>query len=197
MSRLRVKIISNQPMCREALTTLARSAADQPDIRAAETPAAGLAAREPCDLLLADLPPDADAAQWIEAAARLPARRRLLVAHRPDSRLARLARDRGFAGLLPKTSEVEVLAAGVRLVLAGGEYFPCFPEALEIARSNPDTLSPRQRQVLAEMVLGATNKEIAQRLGVSLATVKLHVQAILTAAGARNRTEAVTRLRGG
>ena len=51
-------------------------------------------------------------------------------------------------------------------------------------------LSPRQRQVLEYMRVGRTNKEIAARLNVSVATVNKHVHEVLTALGVRNRTQA-------
>jgi DNA-binding NarL/FixJ family response regulator len=57
-------------------------------------------------------------------------------------------------------------------------------------------LSSRQLEVLRFIEMGQTNKEIAKALGISVATVKLHVQAILNVTGARNRTEAALRTRG-
>lgn len=60
------------------------------------------------------------------------------------------------------------------------------------------TLTPRQREVLDLMVAGLSNSSIADRLVVSLPTVKSHVGAILRACGAVNRAEAIARVvRGG
>ena len=53
------------------------------------------------------------------------------------------------------------------------------------------------RLLLRELERGRTNKEIAEHLGIAIATVKLHVQAILSATGARNRTEVVSRMASG
>jgi len=58
------------------------------------------------------------------------------------------------------------------------------------ARVRVNGLSPRQRQVLDNIRLGRTNREIATRLGVSVATVNKHVHEILGALKVRNRTEA-------
>lgn len=55
-------------------------------------------------------------------------------------------------------------------------------------------LSPRQRDVLDLMVAGLSNAEIAERLVVTLPTVKSHVQAVLRAYGAVNRSDAITRI---
>lgn len=74
--------------------------------------------------------------------------------------------------------------------------------ALELAgpppRADPgpvcDRLTVRQREVLALLLTGLSNAEIADRLVVSVSTVKCHVRAILRAGGAVNRAEAIARL---
>jgi DNA-binding NarL/FixJ family response regulator len=52
-------------------------------------------------------------------------------------------------------------------------------------------LTPREREVLVQMALGATNTEIAGRLFVSEATVKTHVGRVLAKTGSRDRVQAV------
>ncbi|MDO8321853.1 MAG: response regulator transcription factor [Phenylobacterium sp.] len=195
---MRAVIVSSQPLCRDALAAVARD-----DLGAAEVVAVIDLTQvgrelEP-DLLVLDLPAEADAGRWIARGAQIPAGCHVLVVPHRDLALARLAHAQGYKGLLPKSSERPLMAAALRLVLAGGEYFPCFEEL--VAGATPDLepgsarLSNRQREVLAVMGQGLTNKEIAKQLGISIATVKLHVQAILAATGARNRTEAVSRLK--
>jgi len=51
-------------------------------------------------------------------------------------------------------------------------------------------LSPRQRQVLEQVRLGRTNREIAARLSISIATVNKHVHEVLSVLKVRNRTQA-------
>jgi DNA-binding NarL/FixJ family response regulator len=53
-----------------------------------------------------------------------------------------------------------------------------------------ERLSPRQRQVLDELRFGRTNREIAERLGISIATVNKHVHEVLSTLNVRNRTQA-------
>ncbi|MGB0683918.1 MAG: helix-turn-helix domain-containing protein [Magnetovibrionaceae bacterium] len=54
-------------------------------------------------------------------------------------------------------------------------------------------LTPRQRQVLDLLVAGKANKEIARDLNLSEPTVKIHLSAVMTALGARNRTHAAVK----
>lgn len=61
-------------------------------------------------------------------------------------------------------------------------------------RTEDRGLTPRQRETLGLVARGLTNAEIAERLVISEGTVKSHVGAILRAAGAVNRNEAVQRL---
>lgn len=149
-------------------------------------------------LLIIDPASSSELSDLLVEAGSAPAERRLLMAPERDLALARRARAHNFSGILPKTDEAPLMIAAIKLVLAGGEYYPCFDEGdSPMGPGGPgpvERLSRRQREVLEEMRLGRTNKEIAKALGISVATVKLHVQAVLGAAGARNRTEAVTRL---
>jgi len=59
--------------------------------------------------------------------------------------------------------------------------------------SIPDPLTPREIEVLEQLVEGLSNKTIATRLGISDQTVKFHVAAICGKIGAANRTDAVRR----
>jgi len=52
-------------------------------------------------------------------------------------------------------------------------------------------LSPREREVLSLMVRGESNKEIANELGITEATVKCHVSVILQRLSVNDRTQAV------
>jgi DNA-binding NarL/FixJ family response regulator len=104
----------------------------------------------------------------------------------------------GVRGYLPKTVSGEVLRSAVSFVLAGGTSLltPGLP-AISGSGERPSLLGLRGREleVLEELERGASNKLIARRLGLSLASVKLHVQSILRATGARNRVEAIASVR--
>jgi DNA-binding NarL/FixJ family response regulator len=198
---MHVAIISDQRLSRDALARLAGNElkADHVDLYDGPT-AYKAAAKDPPALLLFDPSADLDfgaAVQSLDQEARRS--HALVLIPSPNAPMARLARRHGFRGVLPKTFDLPVVAAALRLVLAGGEYFPCFDLESEATPTSGDParapLSRRQAEILGELEGGATNKEIARSLGISVATVKMHVRALLNLVGARNRTEAVMRLR--
>ncbi|WP_374430583.1 LuxR C-terminal-related transcriptional regulator [Ideonella dechloratans] len=122
--------------------------------------------------------------------------------------------DLGACGYLPKRLSMAALADALRLILDGGIFVPpmSLPDAMpahavsaHAAGTRPgDTapyqtlpsfetlgLTPRQADVLSLLLQGKPNKEIARRLGLSVETVKDHVQAVLRALGVNSRTQAV------
>jgi DNA-binding NarL/FixJ family response regulator len=106
--------------------------------------------------------------------------------------------DAGAAGFIPKSARRTVLLSALELVFAGGIYVP--PALLRATqgetgederRQRAGLLTPRQREVLALMTKGLTNREIAEVLGIRAGTAKVHVAAILETLDVSNRTEAV------
>jgi DNA-binding NarL/FixJ family response regulator len=198
---MRVAIISDQSLCRDALARLVRAELQPERLDVfVDAPAFKAAGGPPPDLLLFDPSPEIDFAAALRAVDQEARQSHAIVLiPSPNAPMARLARRQGFRGVLPKTFDLAVAAAALRLVLAGGEYFPCFDleaDALPVNGAPVRApLSRRQSEILVELEAGATNKEIARKLGISLATVKMHVRALLNLVGARNRTEAVMRLR--
>ncbi len=104
----------------------------------------------------------------------------------------------GAAAVLPKSVSAEELAATVRAAAAGLVVLHQ-DAAAAVAGTVPlrqnevaEPLTPREREVLAGMAEGRSNKEIAALLNISDHTVKFHVAAIMGKLGASSRTEAVT-----
>jgi DNA-binding NarL/FixJ family response regulator len=97
----------------------------------------------------------------------------------------------GAAAYVIKAMSYETLVDAVRRACAGSRYLPP-PVARSLANRTPNSdLSPREREVLALLVRGRTNKGIADALGITEATVKCHVSVILQRLNVDDRTQAV------
>lgn len=115
-----------------------------------------------------------------------------------DEELVKGALEAGAIGYLLKDLSADELARAIRLAYEGKPTLA--PEAAEvlIEASRPqqrklgDDLTEREREVLALMVEGLNNQQIAERLVVSLSTAKSHVSSILSKLGVTTRTEAVS-----
>ena len=85
----------------------------------------------------------------------------------------------------------EMLIDALRRVHAGRRFLPPAVSRALASRTPDSDLSAREREVLALLARGETNKEIAQHLGITEATVKCHVSVILMRLQASDRTQAV------
>lgn len=101
----------------------------------------------------------------------------------------------GAAGFVVKTSPAEEIIAAVRRVRAGGVWFD---SRVESSKRRPPTLTPRERDVVAAVVRGRSNDEIAADLSISRKTVEAHLSKLYARTGAVTRTElAILAERGG
>lgn len=94
----------------------------------------------------------------------------------------------GIAGVLTKSASVAQIDAALECCLRGENMDNA---ASTGTASRPSQLTPRQLEVLGELCLGRSNKAIANSLGLSENTVRVHVAAILEQFGVYSRTEAV------
>jgi FixJ family two-component response regulator len=97
----------------------------------------------------------------------------------------------GAEDFLTKPVAKDQLLDAIQRAIARGEVSRARAELIDIARSRVERLTPREREVFILMVRGLLNKQIAYELGVSEATVKAHVSAILQKLGVESRTQAV------
>jgi DNA-binding NarL/FixJ family response regulator len=96
------------------------------------------------------------------------------------------------AYLLKKDTLGDDALKAIRAVHAGQRYIPAPVAAILAERLSRSELTARELDVLQEIAAGLSNKRIAERLGISEGTVKIHVTNILGKLGAADRTEAVT-----
>lgn len=154
-----------------------------------------------------------DAVRGLRAAS--PASRVLMLTVSEDAQDLATALRNGAQGYLLKTIDGDLLAEAIRRAAAGepvvspelmGKLVAAFqsqggpaPIAPPFAAPAPSTdapvaaapsLSPREEEVLREIALGASNKEIARTLDIAETTVKIHVQHILRKLGLSSRVQA-------
>jgi DNA-binding NarL/FixJ family response regulator len=122
----------------------------------------------------------------------------IVVSANDDPAAIRRCMEFGASGFIPKTLGVDAMRTAISRILGGGVWTP--PDVDLSAGSDAETaalmarmatLTPQQVRVLMMLSEGLLNKQIAYQLGVSEATVKAHVSAILQKLGVESRTQAV------
>jgi two-component system nitrate/nitrite response regulator NarL len=105
----------------------------------------------------------------------------------------------GVDGCLVKDISPDALVQSLRLVMMGEKVFPSELATLLVGgrfQGGEGTmpgnrgLSPREVEILRRLLVGESNKMIANRLGITEATVKVHLKSLLRKIGASNRTQA-------
>ena len=152
------------------------------------------------DLILLDLtmPGISGFSGLIYLRAQYPAIPVVIVSASDDVETIRRSVDFGASGFIPKRFGVDTLRDAILKVLEGDVWIPsdvnlssaADPEMTRL-RDRLVTLTPQQVRVLMMLSQGLLNKQIAYELGVSEATIKAHVSAILQKLGVESRTQAV------
>jgi DNA-binding NarL/FixJ family response regulator len=117
----------------------------------------------------------------------------LIVSGDLDESMEQSADVAGAHGYLPKSASAGEIEQAISLCLRGERYFSATLRKAAAASSAPagETLTPRQLEVLEQLCVGHSNKAIAQKLGLSENTVRVHVAAILERLDVTSRTAAV------
>src|ERR1051325_6499617 len=199
----RLVIADDHPLFRDALrqavaTVVASAKID--DAGSFEELTALLEQDSDVDLILPDLsmPGISGFSGLIYLRAQYPAIPVVIVSASDDAGTIRRSLDFGASGFIPKRFGVETLRDAIMKVMEGDVWVP--PDTDLSAAGDPDmtrlrdrlvTLTPQQVRVLMMLSEGLLNKQIAYELGVSEATIKAHVSAILQKLGVERRTRAV------
>lgn len=196
-------IADDHPLFREALRGVVAKVLPGAILHEADSVEAlyALVEREAdADLLLLDL--NMPGAQGFSALVHLralePQLPIVVVSAREEPAVMRRALDHGAFGFIPKSADAATLGEAIGTVLAGDRWAPAAAtSAPGAAAAEYDAaqrlrdLTPQQFRVLQMLGEGLLNKQVAYELGVSEATIKAHVTAILRKLGANNRTQAV------
>lgn len=153
------------------------------------------------DLVLLDLhmPGVSGFAGLVYLCKRYPSVPVVIISANEDPVVIRRALEHGAAGFIPKSSSIDTITQAISAILMGEIWAPAAREDPGAGRSASELelaermaqLTPQQFKVLMMMSQGLLNKQIAYELGVSEATIKAHVTAIMNKLGVTNRTQAV------
>ncbi|MGY1651935.1 response regulator transcription factor [Geodermatophilus sp. SYSU D01119] len=210
---IRVALVDDQQMVRAGFRMVIDS---QPDLTVVGEAGDGAAAvavlrATPADVVLMDVRmPGTDGIEATRQVTALPDPPRVVVLTTFDlDEYVVAAIGAGASGFLLKDAPPEEMLAAVRTVHAGDSVIAAsstrrlLQHVAPMLRGSASApagggggaelaeLTPREREVLVQMALGATNTEIAERLFVSEATVKTHVGRVLAKTGSRDRVQAV------
>jgi DNA-binding NarL/FixJ family response regulator len=205
-----VLVVDDHPIFRDGLAGLLATLPDVDVIGTASTAEDALRElrRSPAHLVLMDL--NLPGASGVEATRRVlelaPKTAVLVVTMVDDDDSVYAALAAGARGYVLKDATAEEITAAVRTVAAGGAVFGASiasrllghppSQRDEPAVQRGEHLTARERDVLTLLADGATNRQIARTLGLSLKTVQNHVSRILDKLQAADRTQAVLRARG-
>jgi DNA-binding NarL/FixJ family response regulator len=201
-SPLRIALLGDRALCSACLRALLRECDDA--FTAVDAKSAS-DMRPPNEVDIAVLPllcPQAstlaEIGEVVRALGRVPL---VLLIDRGEPQVVNQLIALGVRGVLTLDVDMKIVAAALRLVVAGGIYVPPQPLARGAAQAATahrlgeptggrlDRLSPRERAVLDLLRRSLSNREIAGMLGIAEATVKIHVRNLLRKTHARNRVE--------
>ena len=196
---IRVMLVDDHAMVRRGLATFIKVF---DDLELAGEAASGEAAIQLCaqlapDVVLMDIVmPEMDGVTATRAIRQqFPEVQVVALTSFKDKGLVQDALQAGAIGYLLKDVSADTLAEAIRAAYAGRATFsPEAAQALALAANQPPApgrdLTARERDVLALLVEGLSNTQIADRLVVSPSTIKSHVSHILAKLGVASRTEA-------
>ena len=150
------------------------------------------------DMMIVDL--DMPDMHWEESIEQLRQKSKniniVVISASEDMRKIQKIMTNGIKGYIPKRLEPKIMLKALKIIVEGGIYMPsAFAENNYTININSNcrskTLTNRQSQVLDLIAEGKSNKQIAYEMGVSEATVKLHINALLRSLKVNNRTQAV------
>lgn len=197
-----ILIADDHPLFRDALQRAVLAALPDARVHAADSVHALLALIEQhgdAELLLLDLhmPGARGYSTLAHIRGQYPGLPIIVVSGHEEAAVARRALAHGAAAYIPKSTTGETIIAAIRAVLAGDTWQP--PQLVggsaELPAAEADTaariasLTAQQFRVLTMLADGLLNKQIAWELGVSEATVKAHMTAIMRKLGVNNRTQ--------
>lgn len=203
-----ILLVEDHPLFLDGVRRYLGELADDYELVVAESAAAAsqlVASRSDLDIALVDLGlPDACGFELMDhIRQQRPALPVVVLSGSTCSSDIRRAFHAGAKGYITKDTQPEIMLSAMRLVMAGGVYVPPqlvvgderggrgdAADRFSQAKHKYDQLTERQQQVLRLLQDGRSNKDIADQIGCSQATVKVHVTAVLKTLAVPNRSGA-------
>jgi two-component system vancomycin resistance associated response regulator VraR len=135
----------------------------------------------------------------LEAAERIKSRfphiKIIIITSQPECSFIDRARAAGVESFWYKTASAEEILTVMDRTMAGESIYPDTTPSLQLGDAASDKFSERELEVLRLVVAGETDAAIAEKLFMSVRTVKQHIQSMREKTGFRNRTELAVRAR--
>lgn len=197
---IHVLIVEDDPMARQLLEIYVEKSGAYALAQSVESAAfAELCCRaRQIDLILMDVCTALNA-NGLDAAAKIkkefPYIKIIIITSQPECSFLDRARAAGVDSFWYKSGTAEDLIAVMDRTVAGEQVYPDSTPPLQLGEVTSDLLSDRELEVLRELVAGEPDAAIAEKLHMSLRTVKAHIQSMRDKTGFRNRTELAVRAR--
>ena len=134
-----------------------------------------------------------EAAEKIKS--RFPNIKIIIITSQPECSFIDRARAAGVESFWYKTASAEEIRTVMDRTMAGERIYPDNTPSLKLGDAASSQFSDRELEVLRLVVAGETDAAIAEKLFMSIRTVKQHVQTMRDKTGFRNRTELAVRAR--
>ncbi|MGI9286748.1 MAG: response regulator transcription factor [Pseudomonadales bacterium] len=201
----KIIVADDHPLFRDALQGAIRQAFEGIEIVAADSFATlqrVVRSHDDCDLTLLDLhmPGAVGFSALHYLGLQYPQIPVAMISASEEPEVMARAMEFGAAGFIPKSAEVAMIANAIKEIIAGERWLPdgMLERINRLDRGNTDfnkrvaTLTPKQFRILMMLTDGNLNKQMADEICVSEATIKAHLTEVYKKLGVNNRTQAAT-----
>ena len=197
---INVLIVEDDPMARKLLEIYINDSKEYKLSQSIESAAMAelYCRRNPIDLILMDVCTAMDA-NGLDAAAKIkkscPHIKIIIVTSQPEFSFIERARKAGVESFWYKSASAEEIIEVMNRTMTGDSVYPDTTPSLRLGEALNVDFTEKELLVLREVVDGEADADIAEKLGMSVRTVKAHIQNMRDKTGFRNRTELAVRVR--
>ena len=119
----------------------------------------------------------------------------IIVTSMPEVSYEKRARAIGVEGFWQKEVQEQTIKEIMDLVMSGETVYPSEASKIAFGNTVSTDFTDREAEILRELVTGASNKEIAEKLNVEASTVKMHISNMLQKTGYKSRLELAVKAR--